>query len=289
MLISVIFISRRCLQEINYLTSATALNPLPDRTPAGLPRPRKQIIDMPSQVSVNGGIQGDSLLPGSIPQAHSSGGNTVIPLPQTAGSALPPALGTVSQLNITNATSESPSAPGQSEIAGSNPSSNNTDNNANQAAGAMNGQMQPSQSLPASDIAVPRTAADVFSSAPENEEGAESATMTSDAASRLTAIFRPESSEEWKKAIQKAGQQQQQGIIEPASEGAGAGQTLSMKEAQVQYGQEKDASAFATNGTSARGRSDTVQSTASPPTALTAGNDSDKDHKVWKPRRTLRA
>jgi len=241
---------------------------------------------LPPQASLSSAAQGESLLPGSIPQPHSSGGNTVIPLPQPAGVSLPSAIGTVSQLNVTNATSEAVSIPALAETAGSDASTGNSSNGTIQA-GAVNGQSQNVVASPASEYALPRTAADVFSSVPENEEGAESATMNADAAARLTAIFRPESSEEWKKALQKAGQQQQ--TITNSGDGESAGQTLSMKEAQAQYGQDKESTISPTNGTATRGRSDTVQSPASASSNTVTGNDSDNDHKVWKPRRTLRA
>lgn len=281
----------RCLQEITYLTSATALNPLPDRTPAGLQRPRKHMIDVPPQLPAQGGSsgsssQGDSLLPGSIPQPHSSGGNTVIPLPQAAGAAPSAAIGTISQLNVTNATSEASAASVQPDAIGSNPSANIMPNNNTNQAGSLNATAQTPESLPANDLTLPRTAADVFSSIPSNEEGSDAATLNADAAARLTAIFRPESSEEWKKALQKAGQQQQGGKTPSGLEGESVGQTLSMKEAQAQYSQEKEVPAM--NGTGARGRSDTVQSTTSASSAA-GTNDADNDHKVWKPRRTLRA
>lgn len=250
------------------------------------------MIDIPPQIppqtSLNAGVQGESLLPGSLPQPHSSGGNTVIPLPQPAGAPPPSAVGTVSQLNVTNATSDAVSAPTQSEIPGSNTSAGNSSNGTTQA-GAINGQSQSAGFLPASDYTLPRTAADVFSSVPENEEGAESATMNADAAARLTAIFRPESSDEWKKALQKAGQQQQNNDSVGGVDGESAGQTLSMKEAQAQYGQDIETAISPTNGAATRGRSDTVQSPATASSTSTIGNDSDNDHKVWKPRRTLRA
>lgn len=249
------------------------------------------MIDIPPQMAPQGNsglaAPGQPLLAGSIPEPHSSGGNTVIPLPQPAGAAPPAAVGTISQLNVTNATSDAVATPAQPEVAGSNPSSGSTINNAG-SVGPVNGQAQATEVLPTSDFTLPRTAADVFSSVSSNDDSSESATMTADAAARLTAIFRPESSEEWKKAIQKAGQQQQNtGIV--GSDGESAGQTLSMKEAQAQYGQEKDATSSTTNGTAARGRSDTVQSAATSTSGAAASNESVDDHKIWKPRRTLRA
>lgn len=235
---------------------------------------------------------GQSLLPGSVPEPHSSGGNTVIPLPQAGGVAPPTSVGTVSQLNVTNAAPETSATAAQpGATGGSNPF---TDAAASSQGNAgLNGQSQATAVLPiSSDFTLPKTAADVFSAVPEGQDAGDSATMTADAASRLTAIFRPESSEEWKKAIQKAGQlqqQQQQSGQSGTLEGEAAGQTLSMKEAQAQYGQDKDSSSPASNGVAARGRSDTVQSPATASSSTMSGNEAGDDHKVWKPRRTLRA
>lgn len=246
-----------------------------------------------AQVVPGASAPGQSLLPGSIPEPHSSGGNTVIPLPQAAGVAPPTAVGTVSQLNVTNAAPESAAAAAAQAGApsGSNPF---TDAAASaQGNAGLNGQSQVNEVLPiSSDFTLPKTAADVFSAVPEGQDAGDSATMTADAASRLTAIFRPESSEEWKKAIQKAGQlqqQQQQSGQSGPLEGEAAGQTLSMKEAQAQYGQDKDSTSTANNGVAARGRSDTVQSPSTASSSTMPGNEAGDDHKVWKPRRTLRA
>lgn len=253
-------------------------------------------IPQPAQPAQAPAVPGQSLFPGSIPEPHSSGGNTVIPLPQTAGAAPPVAVGTISQLNVTNAAPESAQPSVQSEnIAGSNPFADNAVDSIAGQANILNGQVPPQDVQPIQrDLTLPRSAADVFSA--EGEDGGDSTTLTVDAASRLTAIFRPESSEEWKKAIQKAGQSQQQasqiqvGNTVTGPEGEIAGQTLSMKDAQAQLNQDKETSVVpAGNGTAARGRSDTVQSPSTASSSTMLGNDSADDHKVWKPRRTLRA
>lgn len=64
---------KQCLQEITYLTSVTALNPLPEKTVAGMSRPRKAVVEMPvipggqafaAVPSTNGREAGDAVVPG---------------------------------------------------------------------------------------------------------------------------------------------------------------------------------------------------------------------------------
>jgi len=86
-----------------------------------------------------------------------------------------------------------------------------------------------------------------------------------------TAIFRPESAEEWRKALKKAGQAAGIGGIAAASVDGG-----DVEEQDREGGQ----------SAAGRTRSDTLMSNSSS-TSTVVENDS--DHKVWKARRALRA
>jgi len=249
------------------------------------------------------------LLPntGNVPELQSVGGNTVIPLPQTAASPTDSA-GTLSQANLTSATPESSSSSAgvqQADLAGSNPFSNSAAVGLSLGGGTDTQASSTGTIASRQEYASPQTAADVFSAAAAAAAGEghsdveDSVTMATDAATRLTAIFRPESSEEWKKALQKAGQQIptsgggdiiQSGIDQHQDLDKSAGMLLSMKDLRLSS-QEKESTiqSSAGNGFASRARSDTVQSVASTTSNATATIDNLDDHKVWKPRRTLRA
>jgi striatin 1/3/4 len=281
---------KQCLQEINYLTSLSTLNPLPEKMSTGLSRPRKVTVEMPvishteQQAQAQQQQQKEEHDKAQNPAvaAVNVAGNTVLPLNVTASQNAAQSVGaenspTVQTTNLISTTS-----------AAENILPNTT--------------LPPSSSAPSSSAPFPpkavQPAAPVASAMLNSHPSLEAtntvsesspatgliplATLTNGSAAKeggdvleeqsRTAIFRPESAEEWRKALKKAGQAA--GIS-----GAAAG----MPDSETVDDLDREGGQASAAG---RARSDTLMSTSSSTSTVVEG---DSDHKVWKARRALRA
>lgn len=284
---------KQCLQEINYLTSLTTLNPLPEKTPAGLPRPRKAFVEVSPPAPAADGSEAskeslDKDKPG-VPSGTGSEGITVISThstssPQASNATLP-----ASATNITTASAES-SLPSSSSTGATSPASHTSGagpsplsrevplDTVSEPESAVNGgKANVANGDSASEGIVPTASGLVAVSdmvnghdhaLPDASELSGRSNEERDS-NRMTAIFRPESSEEWRKALDKAGQPQQ-----PLADSVGA--------AGDEDRQSRSAQSLMTQRNGLRARSDSNASTASTVVGET-------EHKTWKPRRTLRA
>lgn len=264
---------RQCLQEITYLTSAAALNPLPERTPGGVPRPRKEMRE----------IQREK-------EAQTEEGKVVPVDPTAAAGAEKPtnaeALNTTSSAEGTAAalTQEQP------QTSGGNPSLNGPLARKAEATTAVTSENGTSSS--SSTSSAPKSVPDLFSSM-SGADAAAAAGGDAGPGGPVTAIFKPESSEEWQKALKKAGQSMQPRSGAEAEDAgvAAAGSTVSLKELQEKKAEEGPAATAAKTNGSQRGRSDTAV-LAGPGTGTSAQSKEAQEaneHKNWRPRRTLRA
>ena len=287
---------KQCLQEITYLTSAAALNPLPERTPGGVSRPRKEMRDIPREKE-------KEELPPLVPPPvvvvqQDKEGNKIVPLDPAAAATAEKSTN-AEALNTTLSTSEASQS--KSEVAakgdvGGNPSLNGPLARKAEATTAVT-----SYSSSSTTSSAPKAVADLFSNL-QGADVAASAAPTGDSANQVTAIFRPESSEEWQKALKKAGQSIQGPQAGSSTDSAGS--TVSLKELQEKNGKGssavdapiaggKNGGASAAAANTMRGRSDTaVLANSSGSSSISSSQKEVQDsneHKNWKPRRTLRA
>jgi striatin 1/3/4 len=284
---------KQCLQEITYLTSAAALNPLPERTPGGVSRPRKEMREI-AAAKEKEPLEVPPPAAASVVQQDKEG-NRIVPLdPAAAASAEKAANTEVLQATSTTGASSSEMS---AEIRSENSTAISRSDGAGGAGGnpSLNGPLarKAEPTIALTSIDPPQAVADLFTTRSTSDTTTPSTANTDDG-SQVTAIFRPESSEEWQKALKKAGQTLQprgsaeQGVGPPTAGDGSAGNTISMKEVQErqQGAREAEARQNGVPGSTMRGRSDT---------AVLAGSSTSQkemqdanEHKSWKPRRTLR-
>ena len=282
---------KQCLQEITYLTSAAALNPLPEKTPAGVSRPRKEIHDIGvphagTEQNHSSQILGQPFNTAAATTAGATNmdGNTVIPLNPSANPVAPFAESAMADSGVTHSVIESYNVLNSITTKGPAPEASHVtplqsykkaaaeQANAAESNFIMTDDATPASSSMPNGDSVSQTSqsyGDTLSSS-QTSPIADEEISPSDAANRLTAIFRPDSGEEWKKALKTAGDEagfsgaiNEEGSVTPA----GVPMSEGTREVVSDY---------------SKGRSSMISSSSS-------AASSEYDHKVWKPRRTLRA
>lgn len=299
----------RCLQEINYLTSNAALNPLPQQAALipGFERPRKVLADPSAAPNANapprpngqsaqaGGASmiprptGNTAFPGfegqrlaalaasgenTIPAATSGSQPTAAAMQRSRSSSRP--LGPISQLSMA-------STPGASNAFPASASVTPTPEPSVDGGSLPNGIFQAHDAEATSEAAPSEGASTVMS----NGVVASGATASdavagpfddADEPSRLTAIYRPESSESWREQLRQAGEKEKERLSKlsaMAKEKTMVDEELAALSLSEHEGQKGEAGSMKGANGSAIGTKD--------------GEAAAAGHQKWKAKRVLRS
>lgn len=268
---------KQCLQEISYLTSASALNPLPERGVAGLHRPRKTMLDMPV-------VPGGQAFDLRQAQRHNVDGSAQEPLgPTDREPADSVQKSEPNQRDVSNGTADAPQVEAAREARGDTngqPFLDRASGVTNIAAtsatstNVVGSKLASSVPNPPLSTTAPDTSSQASVASNSSPIVRNSTTLSSlppegdsnspEINNRGTAIFRPDNTDEWRKALKKAGQS----VSSPKTGDSELSALISESQADV---------------AARRLRSDSSFSTASSATAV-----NESQHQVWKPRRTIR-